>query len=335
MFWNNKNEKKEQDTTTVELQLLDDIFHHTINALERLEMYLDGNKSVSLIQTSAGDKRDFHAEQDNRSSDAYYDELAMKCNSLFQAAKFDDKEVFQAAAEVFVKDTLEWYAGREGFEYNAVDSASIPIFVAITRQAKKAREVDDMFDEYVYNSKDKNMSIDEKYEATLDMVNAWIRAKHMAEEGKLHEARESEQVDTFTSHKRGEAVDGFKRLFSFTTTQYDTTFPAKLLIKTINEFAPDITSQFKDINEDSIEKIFKMREETIQNVQCSQKETQEQELKKSDIPFEIAEPITKCDALTTANNSKFDIIYPQLIEAVRSILDKEGVAYQDIIVKIL
>lgn len=293
MFWYNKKEKKEQDQIQRDLQLLDNIFHRTINALERLEMFLEDEKGTSLVQTSAGDKRDCHASQDNRSSNAYYDELSLKCNALFQAAKFDDVEVFRSAAEVFIKDTLEWYAGRESLGYNAVDAAFIPIFVAITRQAKKARDVDNMFEEYVNKSQKLELSIDEKYEATKDMVEAIIKAKYKIEEGKIQEARDSEGIDIFTSHKRGDAVDGFKRLFSFSTTKFETTFPAKLLVRTVHEFAPDTASQFDNIDDETIEQIFEERIVGVSDkVQKTKERNVEIESKKDDVPFEIAEDKT-------------------------------------------
>ena len=336
MFWNNKKERKEQDQIQKELQLLDDVFHRTINALERLEMLLEDENRKSLVQTSAGDKRDFHASHDNRSSSAYYDELAEKCNVLFKAAQIDDVEVFKSAAEVFVKDTLEWYAGRESLGYNAVDAAFVPIFVAITRQAKKTRDVDNMFDEYVYKLQELEMSIDEKYEAIKDMTDAIIIARHKIEEGKIQEARDSEGIDIFTSHKRGDAVDGFKRLFSFSTTKFEATFPAKLLVRTVREFAPDIASQFDCIDEETIEQIFEKRiAEGTDNVQKVEERNVELESKRGDVPFEIAgekdvEKISK-----NQETYQIDDIYPQLLDAVKGILDKNGITYQDVKINII
>lgn len=332
MFWKNKKEKKEQDVIVKELQELDDIFHRSINALERLEMFLDGKKGISLVQTSAGDKRDFHDPQVDRGEEAFYDELAFKCNVLFKAAKFDDEEVFKSAAEIFVKDILEWYAGRENLDYNAVDAAFVPLFVAITRQAKKTKEVDDIFDQYVYKSQEVAMSIDEKYEATKDMVEAWIRAQHWADEGKLHDARESEKIDIFTSHKRGNAVDGFKRLFSFATTKFDTTFPAKLLVKTTQKYAPEITNQFKDINEESIEKLFEMRVTKVEQM-IPEKVFDGESKIVNDVPFEIANDLVSNETDTIPVS--VDEVYPQLVDAVKRILEREGIAYHDIKITII
>lgn len=333
MFWNNKKEEKKQAQIQNELQILDDIFHRTITALERLELFLDGNKAnVSLIQTAAGGKRDFHDPEIDRGSDAYYDELALKCNALFMAAKFDDEDVFKSAATVFVNDTLEWYAGREGMGYNAVDAAIIPIFVAITRQAKSAGQVDKMFDDYVYKPQESPMSIDDKYEATKDMVEAWIKANHMNDEGVIKETRESEQQEIYTSHKRGDAIEGFKRMFSFVTTKYDTTFPAKLFVKTIREFSPAIASQFKDVNEDAVEHIFEMKRESKPLDSKQQVVDATDSTSSKEVPFVVVNE--KEDKKDDSSTSSIEKIYPQLVEVVKEILDEKGIIYSDIKISI-
>ena len=97
--------------TQTNLQLrkkgLDDVFHRTIIALERLELFLmmtaNDNKQVTINQTAIRTSRDLHDDEKNPpSKDSFFGEVQLQTSALFFQTEFDDKEVFSKAVQYFL-----------------------------------------------------------------------------------------------------------------------------------------------------------------------------------------------------------------------------------------
>lgn len=244
------NERNLQAQIQVQIQELDDVFHRTIISLERLELYLGTEKETR--KTAIGSERDKHPDSIEFNEDDYFDELAIDCCALLKN-RINDGKIFQNAVSFFVNDILEWYAGREGLDFNEVDAAIIPILVALTQQVKKTREVDELFQEYVHKSVVQEYTIEEKYEGTVTMLTSLILAADIIQNEKR---RIHESPDLLTKHFRGDAIDGYRRIYKFMSTKYySTTFPIKVFIKTINEFAPQIANCFPKVTIEAVEDI--------------------------------------------------------------------------------
>ncbi len=224
-------------------------------SLERLEAHLLPNEQVypQLKQTAAGTPRDHH---DNSSPVAhesmYYLELSLDCKGLYMCAHYDNPEVFKIAVEAFMKDLLEWYGGRSLLDfYDAVDTAIIPIMVAVSY---KTNQIDDLFDKYVYDTPIlSNDTTEEKYRAVNEGMLAWIEGQHIYD----HESKE--EIELITSHYRGTALDGYKRIIAALSYVCDNSAPLKMFVKMVNEYLPSVSAQLPSINEESIDQMYDQR----------------------------------------------------------------------------
>lgn len=255
MFWKKKN--VEQKQIVVELQMLDDVFHRTIIALERLESFLQKEKNECLsplIQTAIGSSRDLHNDEKNyRDKESYFDELALDCMALFKAAKIEDESVFIPSVEYFLQDIIEWYAGRDGVEYNEVDSCIIPIIVAISRQVKTTRELDEVYEKYVYKADEQQQTIENKFNSVQEGMTAWM----LASDETMRPIYNSHHNDTveFTKHKRGDVLTGYKRIMLYLTTK-ENALLAKIFLRTIKQYLPNLAKQLPKLTEENIDKIY-------------------------------------------------------------------------------
>lgn len=255
MILGSNKRKKEQDVIQAMLQAEDDAFHRTLVSLERLEAHLLPNDRVypQLKQTAAGTPRDHH---DNSSPIAhesmYYLELSLDCKGLYMCAHYDNPEVFKIAVEAFMKDLLEWYGGRSLLDfYDAVDTAIIPIMAAMSY---KTNQIDDLFDKYVYDTPIlTNDTTEEKYRAVNEGMLAWIEGQHIYE----HESKEATEL--VTSHYRGTALDGYKRIIAALSYVCDNSAPLKMFVKMVNEYLPSVAAQLPSINEESIDQMYDRR----------------------------------------------------------------------------
>lgn len=299
MFWKKKN--VEQKQIVVELQMLDDVFHRTIIALERLESFLQKERNVCippLKQTAIGSSRDLHDDERNyRDKDSYFDELALDCMALFKAAKIEDESVFIPSVEYFLQDIIEWYAGRDGVEYNEVDSCIIPIIVAISRQVRTTRELDEVYEKYVYKTDAQQQSIDNKFNSVQEGMTAWMLASDEA----MRPTYNSHHNDSvgFTKHMRGDLLTGYKRIVSYLITK-ETALPVKIFLRTIKQYLPILAAQLPQVTEENLDKFFSAKlDETTKELQLPKKVT-------------------------------VDSIMPILEEAVKTILDRENISYKTI-----
>lgn len=270
MFWNKSKENAEERGSQIgglqeQLQSEDNVFHRTIIALERLERFLCKDNDKLKI-TAIGTSRDLHDDKKNiPTNDSYYMELSIQCGMLYIAANYENKEVFDVAVEAFMNDLLEWYAGRQLLEsYDEVDACVIPIIMALSY---KSNNIDEIFQEYVYSFPKIEMSDDEKYQMVKSGMEKWLIARHIMQEN-LSENNMLESTGLITTHSRGKAVEGYKRIISALSSRFDTSAPLKMFYKMIKEYLPQITQMMPNINEDSIDELYankKMLAEGLNN----------------------------------------------------------------------
>lgn len=252
--------------TQTNLQLrkkgLDDVFHRTIIALERLEVFLmmaaNESKQVTTNQTAIKTSRDLHDDEKNPpSKDSFFGEVQLQISALFFQTEFDDKEVFSKAVEYFLNDLLEWYGGRlPDITYDEVERFFIPIMVSLNRQATSVIDIMQAVANYVGEIKSiESLSHEEKEKAVMDGFKAFMLADHKTQEENLAFEKSGEEA-IFTSHKRGEAIDGYKRLYLAFMEMYDEPNPAKLLVTAVTNYLPEIAKMCPDITLEIIETKF-------------------------------------------------------------------------------
>lgn len=266
MFWN-KNKKEQIGGIQTQLQSEDNNFHRTIIALERLERFLNSERERSASElklTAVGTDRDYHDDVKHvPTRDSYFMELALQCNTLYMTAHYDDSEVFRIAVESFMKDLLEWYAGRYLLDYyDEVDASVIPIIVAITYESNNVSEI---FQKYVYTIPSVERTQEEKYIMVKEGVEAWLLGRHYAEVSANNSPIQTGNESYVTPHVRGTALDGYKRIIAALTTSFDTSAPVKMFYKMVNKYLPGITKQISDINEEAIDELYEKKAHGFSN----------------------------------------------------------------------
>lgn len=250
--------KQTQTNIQVRKKGLDDVFHRTIIALERLELFLmmakNEGEQPAVNQTAIKTSRDLHDDKKNPPSrDSFFGEVQLQASSLFFQTEFDDKEVFAKAVEYFLNDLLEWYGGRaQDIPYDEVEKFFIPIMVSLNRQATSVVDIMQAVATYVGEIKGiESLSLQEKEKAVMDGFKAFMLADHKTkEENQAFEASGEEVV--FTIHKRGEAIDGYKRLYLAFMELYNDPNPAKLLVTAVTNYLPEIAQTCPDITQEAI-----------------------------------------------------------------------------------
>lgn len=251
--------KQTQTNVQVRKKGLDDVFHRTIIALERLEVFLmvahNNQEPISVIQTAIKTSRDLHDDEKNPPSlESFMAEIQLQASALFFQTEFDDKEVFNKAVEYFLNDLLEWYGGRSSdIPYDEVDKFFIPIMVSLNRQATTIVDIMQAVTKYVGKIKTiEELTLEEKQKAVIDGFTAYMLAEHNTkEENKAFE--ESGEEVIFTTHKRGDAIDGYKRLFMAFMEVYDEPMPAKLIVSVVENYLPEIAKMCSDISQEAID----------------------------------------------------------------------------------
>ena len=100
-----------------------------------------------------------------------------------------------------------------------------------------------------------SLSHEEKEKAVMDGFKAFMLADHKTQEENLAFEKSGEEA-IFTSHKRGEAIDGYKRLYLAFMEMYDEPNPAKLLVTAVTNYLPEIAKMCPDITLEIIETKF-------------------------------------------------------------------------------
>lgn len=331
MIFGPNKKKKEQDVIQAMLQAEDDAFHRTIVSLERLESHLLPSNLAypQLKKTAAGSSRDYHDNSIPVADESmYYLELQLDCKGLYMCAHYDNPDVFKIAVESFLKDLLEWYGGRSLLEfYDAVDTAIIPLLTAITY---KSNQIDELFEKYVYETPILSTdSTEGKYQAVSEGINAWLKGEHIYE----HESKEA--TEFVTSHFRGSALDGYKRIIAALSHVCESSAPLKMFVKMVNEYLPSVSSQLPNITEAAIDKMYDRRNCPDESHVANTSFQQTTEL--FDIDFspdndvninhheeEVSEPIEKVveeETAETATRSPKDEKYARILTLANEIIE--------------
>lgn len=244
----------------VRMKMLDDVFHRTLIALERLELYLESEKNNAENVTTTALKTDRDKHDDYMrppTKDSFYGEVELQCQSLFFQTSFDDKETFENVVRYFLKDLFMWYGGRnESIEPNDIEKFFIPLAVVLSRQIEKVTELSKVVQDYIYTAE----RIEDKSEADKEIsvkagFNAWLLGGHQFEVEMQEFLSKGEEV-TLTSHNRGEVNTGVIRLYKSFELLFNDKAPSMLLYKLINAYFPAIKEELADYTEDYINNFF-------------------------------------------------------------------------------
>ncbi|MBR4298589.1 MAG: hypothetical protein IKT59_02645 [Bacteroidales bacterium] len=237
----------------------DVVFDRVICTLEKLEdiLIVERNcKSESLIHTVIGSCRDFHDDSNNSAtSEMLLEELLLQCHCLDFVADYEDTDIFNTAVTVYMKALLEWYAGRTSLSYyDEVDSSVIPIMLVLHRRISLF-QLNDIFQAYVHSIPTIEHLHDERFQIFKAEVEEWIYGRRTW----MPIPVLSKNEDVITSHRRGNAVDGYKRIMSSIIILSDTSSPAKILYKIVDNYLPQVAQQVSHINEETIDRAYEMR----------------------------------------------------------------------------
>ena len=245
--------KQTQVQLQVRMKMLDDVFHRTIIALERLELFLESEKSnsESLKSTALKTERDLHDDYLRPpTKSSFYGEVQLQCSSLFFQTAFDDKETFEKVVKYFLQDLFEWYGGRsETIQANDVEKFFIPIAVVVSRQIENVLEISKTVNEYVCSIETIDSFTDaEKEKAIKEGFQAWLKADHIVKNDMQSFIEKGEEVQ-LTVHKRGTIEDGIIRLYKSFETLYEEKAPSLLLCKLLDKHFPEINEKLVDYTE--------------------------------------------------------------------------------------
>ncbi len=236
-----------QEQIQVRYKMLDDVFHNAIIALERLERFLSLEKSSKdEIQTTAMlSDRDLHDDKKNPPTrKSIYGEMQLQCTTLYFQTQFNTKDAFEKAQRYFLKDLLEWYAGRVGKQPNDVEKFFVPFVGSLSREITSVAQIPELVKKYVCDiDLTMNSYTDEQKEkAITEGYTAWILAGHKYS-SRMKEFEQSGQEVKLTEHKRGEAINGYCHLKAAFETIYENKTPLALLDKLVSLYLPELLSE--------------------------------------------------------------------------------------------
>lgn len=253
------------------MRRLDDVFHRLIISLERLEIFiegmrLEGKANDALSITAINSTRDLHDDSTNPPSrDSFFGEVQLQCSALFFQTDLKDKEELASFVKHFLLDLLEWYGGRnDSIPYNGVDAFILPIIVSLSQQVKGVDEILEVTNKYVAKIPDMSSFTDDKKADAIS--NAMEKLIIMMDKyhHQEHENNNEDEDFVFTQHRRGDAVDGYKRLIMAMLSLYDETMPAIVVYRTVSNFLPQISETVSTISESSISEYIESKNSSIQ-----------------------------------------------------------------------
>jgi hypothetical protein len=259
--------KQTQVQLQVKMKMLDDVFHKTIIALERLELFLESekNNSESLKSTAIKTDRDLHDDYLRPpTKGSFYGEVQLDCTALFFQTAFDDKETFEKVVKYFLQDLFEWYGGRdETIQANDIEKFFVPIAVVISRQVENVLEVPKAVKKYVCDIEAiDNFSDEEKEEAVKAGFEAWLKAHHLVQH-EMQSFIEKGEEAKLSVHKRGTIEEGILRLYKSFEFLYDEKAPSLLLNRLINKYLPKINEKLVDYTEKTITDYFNNKKTNV------------------------------------------------------------------------
>ncbi len=252
--------EQKQEQLQMRMKMLDDVFHRSIIALERLELYLESENPESQCLQLTGIKtdRDLHDDYQNPpTKESYYGEMQLQCTSLFFQTEFDDQELFEKTAKYFLKDLFEWYGGRtEHIVPNDVERFFIPLAVVINRQIASVIDVSKAVSEYVCDIQSiDDMNTEEKAASVKAGFEAWLKAEHLVST-EMQDFKEKGVEVVLSSHKRGTVSQGISRLLNSFQYLYEEKSPSLLLLKIVTYYFPEILEEIDGLTEEQITEFF-------------------------------------------------------------------------------
>lgn len=273
------NNPKKQDTGQIQtkLRFFDNAFHRVIICLERLELFLEverlGGNKPNLKQTAMNTDRDLHDDVENTPSrERHLSELELQCMTLnVQSKSLIGEEEHDATIKYFYKDLLEWYGGRsEQMPYNEVESAIIPIMLVLNHQSNN-KDFASVYEKYVAKTITiDDLSDDEKRQAVTEGMIAYIKGMDRVHDDIHRFLEQGDEEIKLTGHRRGEAVNGYKRIVDALTSLFDEVVPAKVFVHTISNYLPEVASQCPTITEDAIDALVESKHGKPKNEAPSQ-----------------------------------------------------------------
>lgn len=276
--------KMTQEQIRVRMRSLDNVFHRLIISLERLECFLEKmrlgeNVNSNLLTTAIKTDRDLHDDKKNPpTKDTYYGEVQLDCSALYFQTSLDDKDVFDSAVKYFLSDLLEWYGGRnEEIPFDGVDAFVLPIIVTLSQQVKNVSEILEVVAKYVAIIPDMSSFSDEEKADAISKAIAVLISQMDAQHGKEHNEEISGQEVAFTEHKRGDSIDGYKRLVKAMLSLYDEAMPAIVIYRTVKNFLPQISAAVPTVTESSITEYIEKKNSATQCEINEQKDDMKEE----------------------------------------------------------
>jgi hypothetical protein len=259
-------QKQVQVQLQVRMKMMDDVFHRTIIALERLELFLEAEKSnsESLKSTALRTDRDLHDDYLRPPTKGYfYGEVQLQCTALFYQTAFDDKEIFEKVVKYFLRDLFEWYGGRtETIQPNDIEKFFIPIAVVISRQIENVLDVSKTVKDYVCNIETiDNFTDEEKQKAIKAGFEAWIKASDIVKND-MQNFIEKGEVAELSVHKRGTIEEGIMRIYKSFEVLFAEKAPSLLLNKIVVKYFPEISEKLIDYTEETINDFFNNKQKT-------------------------------------------------------------------------
>lgn len=267
------------------LRYTDDAFHRVIICLERLEAYIELELSGNiekLKQTAVNTSRDNH--DDNKiipTKKLLFEELAGQCMVLqMQIGSLKTEDCYNQLLSFFYNDLLEWYGGRlSEHQYDKLDAAIIPIIAALNSQQS---DIETIFSKYVAELLImEDLTEEERRESVIEGWRTIIKVSehHRQEEVadlSMNDLKENDFI--LTSHMRGTAVEGYKRIIHALIHLFDDIVLPCTFINTIKTHCPDITEQCPTLNEDYINHLMNEKNNLDQSNENSTKDEEPQQM---------------------------------------------------------
>lgn len=260
----NRSKQITEQTQRV-FQRMDNIYHYVLLGLERLELYLEckrlNGEKPSLSTTAMHTERDsYNYSEDSLDGVIVYQDLNAYLTSFGVATKRMQSEDFERyhndTVGFFLNDILQWYGGRDQqIPYNDVEAVIVPILLLLSHKCDNTN-VEKAFETYVAAPwKDIVYSDEELKDGVLYAFKQYLVA---VEKVKAEQLSDVEYIDgdySFTSHQRGSAVDGYKRLFAALIELFDDVIPAKVLAHMVKQYCPNVAGQCPDISENIVDQL--------------------------------------------------------------------------------
>lgn len=246
--------EQKQQQLQIRFKMLDDVFHRAIIALERLESFLavEDNYQGKIPTTAILSDRDWHDDQRNPPTrKSFYGEMQLQCSTLFFQTNLASKEAFERAQKYFLKDLLEWYAGRMDKRPNDVERFFVPLVGSLSREITSVPQIYELVRKYVCDiDLTMNSFTDEQKEkAITEGYLAWLRAQWKYNESLKSFMLSGEEVK-LTEHKRGDAIDGYRHLKTTFAAIYDDKTPLALLDKLVSLYLPELKQAAEEVEKE-------------------------------------------------------------------------------------